>query len=160
MKDLEAALKALQQAKRLNDAEQLDGDACKACQSMADYEALFAKMMAQLDGLAENEGPSNFKGPGHGKGGVAPENDGVETGFKTERSPTTIQKGKILLSLKSKGVGEEGDVKQEYRQLLGDIRQGVSEAILQEQIPPGYHDGIKSYFDSLRGPENEPDAEK
>jgi hypothetical protein len=30
-----------------------------------------------------------------------------------------------------------------------EVKQGVSEAIQQEQVPPGYHDAIKKYFDTL-----------
>jgi hypothetical protein len=30
-----------------------------------------------------------------------------------------------------------------------DVKQGLSEAILHEEIPPGYHEGIKGYFDSM-----------
>jgi hypothetical protein len=29
------------------------------------------------------------------------------------------------------------------------VKQGVSEAIQQEQVPPGYHEAIKKYFDTL-----------
>jgi hypothetical protein len=29
------------------------------------------------------------------------------------------------------------------------VKQGAMEAMNSEQIPPGYHDRIKSYFDSL-----------
>ena len=35
------------------------------------------------------------------------------------------------------------------KSLIQKVKQGSSEAILQEQIPPGYHEGIKSYFDNL-----------
>jgi hypothetical protein len=31
----------------------------------------------------------------------------------------------------------------------------MSEAIMQEQIPPGYHDGIKKYFNSLENKSEE-----
>ena len=39
--------------------------------------------------------------------------------------------------------------------LIGTIKQGISEAITQEQVPPGYHEAIRGYFDSL---EIEPDG--
>ncbi len=38
---------------------------------------------------------------------------------------------------------------QDFRGLIQQVRQGASEAIMQEQVPPGYHDSIKSYFDAL-----------
>jgi hypothetical protein len=55
----------------------------------------------------------------------------------------------VLLSVKTKGISDKGDAKKEYKSLIQKVKQGYSEAILQEQIPPGYHDGIKSYFDNL-----------
>ena len=36
-----------------------------------------------------------------------------------------------------------------YRSLISQVKQGISEAIVTEQVPPGYHESIKSYFDSL-----------
>ena len=32
---------------------------------------------------------------------------------------------------------------------MNQVKQGVSEAILLEQIPPGYHDSIQRYFDTI-----------
>jgi hypothetical protein len=32
---------------------------------------------------------------------------------------------------------------------MSDIKQGVAEAIEQEQIPPGYRDAIQKYFDQF-----------
>ncbi len=29
------------------------------------------------------------------------------------------------------------------------VKQGADEAILQEQIPPSYHDAIQKYFDTI-----------
>ena len=55
----------------------------------------------------------------------------------------------MLLTLKTKGMGEHVDFKEQYRAAVRDVKQGVSEAILQEEIPPGYYEGIKSYFESL-----------
>ena len=80
--------------------------------------------------------------------------------FKTERSQTTLTAGKVLLSLKTKGLGERNEVKTEYRQALRSVKQGVSEAILQEQIPPGYKDAIQQYFDSIDEPAKRPGPDK
>jgi hypothetical protein len=46
-------------------------------------------------------------------------------------------------------MGEHADVKEQYRSAVRDVKQGLSEAILREEIPPGYHEGIKGYFDSI-----------
>ena len=73
----------------------------------------------------------------------------ADSKFKTEISKSHITKGKVLLTLKTKGMGEKTDVKDKYRAAIRDVKQSVSEAILQEEIPPGYHEGIKGYFDTL-----------
>ncbi|HLJ11077.1 MAG TPA: hypothetical protein VKU82_07805, partial [Planctomycetaceae bacterium] len=75
--------------------------------------------------------------------------DSIETEFKTEQSKSAVTAGKVLLSVKTKGLSDKGDAKKEYKSLIQKVKQGYSEAILQEQIPPGYHEGIKSYFDNL-----------
>ena len=106
---------------------------------MDDYEKMFAKLMK---GKNPDEG-------GFGDGGLRDEKDSAKSGFKTELSKSQITKGKVLLSLKTKGMGEHVDFKEQYQAAVRDIKQGVSEAIQQEEIPPGYHEGIKSYFESL-----------
>ncbi|MCA9016417.1 MAG: hypothetical protein KDA77_13880, partial [Planctomycetaceae bacterium] len=52
------------------------------------------------------------------------------------------------LSFKTKGLSDRGEAQKKYN-LLTELKQGMSEAIIQEQIPPGYHEGIKKYFNSL-----------
>ena len=51
--------------------------------------------------------------------------------------------------MQTKGEAEKGEVVRDYKQLLQSVKQGAMEAMNSEQIPPGYHDRIKSYFDSL-----------
>src|SRR5690606_12530632 len=79
------------------------------------------------------------------------EDESAKTDFKDETSKSTIQKGKILLSIKTKGISENDDeeLDLQYQTVVRELKQSVSEAIDQEQIPPGYHEGIKKYFDSL-----------
>jgi hypothetical protein len=156
LRQLEEALKTLQLAKRLNEYEKLDGKQCRNCKTMAEYQALYKKLLAecQAEGLAENEQGQQkrgqgLKGRGIGEGGIAPEDDSVQTEFRSELAQSAVQAGKTILSLKSRGLGEKGQALQDYRHLLQQVRQGVGEAILQEQVPPGYHEGIKTYFDSL-----------
>lgn len=154
LKRLEEALKTLQSAKRLNEHEKLDGEACKKCNSMADYAKLYQEMLAQCQGQG-GEGPgqesnSGMKGPGTGKGGVAPEADDVTDQFQTELSKSAVAAGKVLMSMSSQGKGEKGNAVVDYKALVQQVRQGASEALQQEQVPPGYHEGIKSYFDALK----------
>jgi hypothetical protein len=148
---LEEALKVIQQAKALADKEKLDGEGTEGLDSLEDYAEYYAELMAQL-GLSEGDGEGEGDGMGDrgmGRGGVAPEDESTASDFKTEHSKSAVTAGKVLLSTKIKGLSDKGDARKEYRTLIEKVKQGYSEAILQEQIPPGYHDQIKTYFDSL-----------
>ena len=158
MKSLEDALRTLGKAKQLNGKDQLDGEMADAASSMEDYEALYEEVMARMrgQGMGEGEGEGEGEGDGDGtggegmgRGGRPPEDDSVKSNFKNEQAKTQVQKGKVLLSLKTKGLTEVGDAKKEYRQSIEAIKQGADEAIEEEQVPPGYHETIKKYFNSL-----------
>jgi hypothetical protein len=91
-----------------------------------------------------------MKGKGTGEGNKAPEDDTKETAFTPEKSKSALTAGKILLQMKSRGMSEAGKVKTDYVQAVKEVKQGVSEAILREQVPPAYHDSIKEYFDTMQ----------
>jgi hypothetical protein len=153
LKALEEALKVIQQARQLNDQEQLDGEMTEGTESLEEYSEFYAELMARL-GLSSEDGEGDgdgdgLGGRGTGRGGKAPEDDSVETGFKTEQSKSAVTAGKVLLSVKTKGLSDRGDAKKEYREAIEKVKQGYSEAILQEQVPPGYYNGIKKYFDDF-----------
>ncbi len=150
LKELEQALKTIQQAKKLNEGEKLDGAKAGECKTLDDYEKLYAQLLAE--GGAESEEEKEGKGMGErgfGKGGEAPEDDSVETGFKSEQSKSAVVAGKMLMSMQQKGENEKGEIVRDYKTLVQTVKQGAMEALNTEQIPPGYHDGIKSYFDAL-----------
>jgi hypothetical protein len=144
MKSLEEALQLVSMAKKLNSEEQLDGEAGESAQTLEEYAEMYQQMMA---GMQPGEG--GLGGEGFGEGGEAPEDDSVKTDFVDETSKSAVQKGKVLLSMKTKGMSDTGEARKEYRQAFDDIKQGVAEAIEQEQIPPGYTDTIKNYFDDI-----------
>ena len=145
LKSLEEALKNLQMAKMLAAAGQLDGEACKDCQNMGDYAALYAKLCANKNVIGPGMGPNG----GPGAGGKAPEDDSLTSAFKTEKEQMKFAGGKTLLQWKTKEVGETGARAEDYRDAVRDVKQRVSEAIAAEQVPPGYHGAIQKYFDSL-----------
>jgi hypothetical protein len=159
LKALEESLQTIAAAKKLNGEGQLDGAMTDAMTAMEEYKELYEQLLAQMGGDGEGEGTGEggegdgegTGGRGMGRGGKVDEDDKVETGFTSEKSPTPIQKGKILMSLKSKGLGDETneDLKLEYKAALDGVKQGYAEAIEAEQIPPGYRGSIQSYFDSL-----------
>lgn len=148
MQQLEQALKTLQMAKKLNEQEMLDGEmAAGQCQSLADYEELYAQLLAEgMYGDGEGMGDE-----GMGRGGAAPEDDSVKTGFKDEESKSQMTLGKVLMSMKTRAAPDQDEpqAQAQYKAAVQQVKQGVNEAILQEQVPPGYVDGIKRYFDAL-----------
>ena len=145
LKSLEEALKNLQMAKMLANAQQLDGEACKDCQNMGDYAALYAKLCQNKNVIGPGMGPNGNPGTG----GTAPEDDSLTSAFKTEKEQMKFAGGKTLLQWKTKEVGESGARAEDYREAVRDVKQRVSEAIVAEQVPPGYHSAIQKYFDSL-----------
>ncbi|MGD1000621.1 MAG: hypothetical protein ABSA67_07970 [Candidatus Brocadiia bacterium] len=143
LKALEEALRALQLAKRLNDAGELDGEAGKALQGMEDYAALYAELLerAQEVGMGtEGEGLA---------ASARPEDDSVKSDFKSEQSRSALTAGKILLQWKTQGMSDVGSTEENYKEKVSEVKQGVSEAILQEQVPPGYHEAIRKYFETV-----------
>ena len=152
MKQLEEALKTLQQAEKLNQDGQLDGEQCEGCNSLASYAEKYKQMMAGMGqgGEAERDTP----------GAMQDEDDSDPEGYKDERTKTQIQAGKVLLSIKTKEAATEKDFDPEdlkkYESTVSEIKSGVQAAIENEQIPPGYVDGIKSYFDNLDSADSTP----
>lgn len=143
LKNVEDAMKAAQMAQQLNRAGKLDGEKCEKCEGLADYEELLKELLAEMQ---EGEGMGER---GNGRGDKAPENDQASSEFKEETSASAVKAGKMLMSLKSKGEGEKGESTQEYQNLVRSLKQQVTEAIQKEEIPPGYQESIKQYFEDL-----------
>jgi len=106
------------------------------------------------EGLSQQDGGNRIGAGmqgdgGTGRGGIADEDPTQKTGYKPEQSRSSLRAGKILMTLKVQEVGDRGEVTQEYNDQLKKVQQGATEAILQERVPPGYHQGIKKYFDDL-----------
>jgi hypothetical protein len=60
-----------------------------------------------------------------------------------------LQPGRMLMEWKTREVSEAGPAREEYLRAVQDVRQQASEAVVQEQIPPGYQMAIKKYFDTF-----------
>ncbi len=148
---LEEAMKTLREAERLNQQGQLDGEQCEGCQSLEDYAQMYKQMMRGNPGDGEGMGEKGF-----GKGGEAPEDNSDPEGYKDEKSKTQVQAGKVLLSIKTKEYASEKDFDpnelRQYQESVTTIKAGVQAAIESEQVPPGYVEGIKGYFDKLPAP--------
>ena len=149
-KTLEEALKNLQMAKKLAGAGKLNGADAKDAQSQEDYEALFQQKMAQIaEQMGQDGQGAPGMGPGIGNGAKRPEDDSTKTSFKSEKSTSALGDGKMLLQWKTNEVGESGNRAEQFRDAVRGVQQGVSEALQAEQVPPGYHEAIKKYFDTL-----------
>ena len=144
---LEMAMEAAQLAKQLNQLGEMQDAGQGGMESMEDYAEFYKNMMAgQGKGQGERQGQ-----PGNPGGGAKPpeENTDAETGTKKEISKSQLQPGKILMKWNTKGMGKTGKAKEEYLKSVKKVKQGVSEAILKEQVPPGYHKSIQKYFDNI-----------
>jgi len=142
MKNLEAALKALQLAKALNNMKALDGaDFAK----LGDLAAYAAFCQGQCESLCAGMG----MGEGYGLGARPYGDEASKSAFQPEKSGSLLQPGRMLMEWKSREVSEAGPAREEYLRAVQDVRQQASEAIVQEQIPPGYQAAIKKYFDTL-----------
>ncbi len=143
LQKLEEALKTLQQAQKLNQQGQLSGEECEDCQSMEDYARRFAQQMSGRSGSAERTEP----------GSMMDEDDSDPEGYRDEKSRSQIQAGKVLLSIRTREDATEKDFDPEelrqYQNSVQAVKSGVQAAIESEQIPPGYVEGIRGYFDKL-----------
>ena len=161
LKAMEEALRTLQLAQRCNQQQPLDGNACTNCNSLAAYAALYGQMLAQQGGCGACAGcvagtgctgggkGLGMKGPGQGEGGQAPENDALVTDHISETSRSAMRAGKILMQWQTDESADKGRAAVNVDQQIRELREGVSEAVLNERIPPAYHDGIRRYFDAL-----------
>ncbi len=160
--NLEDALKNLAAAKQLNEKGKLDGENAQqsGAKSPQDYEQLYKDLLAQMGEGADGEGQGQQaddkngngktgKNPGIGNGGTVGEDDTAKSDFKKEKSTTQLGAGKLLMEWKEEGVGETGQKSGDYQQAIRTVKQGVSEAIRNEQVPPGYHSAIQKYFDRM-----------
>ncbi|HLX70721.1 MAG TPA: hypothetical protein VKV04_13925 [Verrucomicrobiae bacterium] len=141
MKDVEEALKALQMAKAANGLQPLDGKDFQGLGDLAAYEAI---CQGKCNGVGN--GPN---GSGYGVGQRPHGDDSSMSAFNPEKSPSLLQPGRMLMEWKTKEVSEAGPAREEYLRAVQDVRQQASEAVVQEQIPPGYQTAIQKYFDTL-----------
>jgi hypothetical protein len=142
MKNIEEALKALQLAKTLHNLKPLDG---KDFVKLGDLAAYAAYCEGQCQSLCAGMG----LGPGYGYGPRPHGDDTLASTFHPEKSASLLQPGRMLMEWKTREVSEAGPAREEYLRAVQDVRQQASEAVVQEQISPGYQEAIKKYFDTL-----------
>jgi hypothetical protein len=148
MKNLEDALKALQMAKALHNMQPLDGLEYVKFGDLKAYAAFCEGQCKSLCfGTNMNIGMGMKAGYGYGPRPYGDEN--AKTDFHPEKSVSMLQPGRMLMEWKTREVSEAGAAREDYLRAVQDVRQQASEAIVQEQIPPGYQAAIKRYFDTL-----------
>ncbi len=149
MQQLESAAKASQMAKMLNELQKLSEANQEGLEGIEDYEDFYRRSMGKGgEGEGGEKGTGKPGRPGKG-GGKVDENELAKTDTKSELSKSQMQAGKILMEWRVKDASEHGVAKEEYLESVKEVKQGVSEAIVKEQVPPGYHDAIRNYFDTL-----------
>ena len=142
MKNIEEALKALQLAKMVHNLKPLDGQDFMKLGDLAAYAAF-------CEGQYKSLTPGMGMGSGSGIGPRPYGDDNAASGFQPEKSASLLQPGRMLMEWKMREVSEAGPAREEYLRAVQDVRQQASEAVVQEQIPPGYQAAIKQYFDTL-----------
>ncbi|HAI12964.1 MAG TPA: hypothetical protein DCM28_14750 [Phycisphaerales bacterium] len=141
--------------------QQANGEGQQPSPSMADAQGQGqGQSQGQGQGKGSGSKPGNgngggMGGAGQGQGNIAPEDDSITTNFKTEKDKSKLNAGKILLSWKTKGKAPAGQAVKDYQQSLDTIKQDAAQAIDSEQVPAGYHDAIKKYFDTIEQAQNE-----
>jgi hypothetical protein len=151
LKDLEMASKACQMARELNNLKRAMAANGSGMRSMEDYAKFYEECVRQCQGNGE-KGTGKGKGQGDpgGGGGKAEENDKAKTAMTDEKSKSRLQPGKILMRWNVKGMGKTGTVDENYKSSVEKVKQDANEAILKEEVPPGYHETIKKYFKDMK----------
>lgn len=88
-------------------------------------------------------------GPGQGRGGIAPEDESVNTRFTPDLARSHLTAGKYLLEWQERAVNAPGDAPDDYDETIETVKKGLDEAILHEEVPPAYQDAVRKYFDTL-----------
>jgi len=164
-RDLQAlkdALKTLQAARQA--AKDGKGGELPKDGSLADYAKFFAEELAKKqgqggtkkcqgsgcpncpgDGSCQGNGNGSGKGEGWGKRD-APDDPSVVTDFTPEQAASQQRPGKILMQWKAQGAADPGKVEALRQAAAEQSGQHVSEALVNEQVPPGYHEAVREYF--------------
>ncbi len=165
-RDLQAlkdALKTLQAARQA--AKDGKGGDLPKDGSLADYAKFFADELAKKQGQGGKKcqgsgcqscpGDGSCESPDEGNGGGkdqawgkrdAPDDPSVTTDFTPEQATSQQRAGKILMQWKAQGAADPGKVEALRQSAIEQSGQQVSEALVTEQVPPGYHEAVREYF--------------
>jgi hypothetical protein len=104
---------------------------------------------AQQLALEQMLASGGMSGPNRGQaqGGNVGERPDARTDFTPERTRAALVAGRTLMQMKHQEPAQGGEVRVDRDAALQAVRAAVGEAILKEDVPPGYHDAVKGYFD-------------
>jgi hypothetical protein len=148
LQSMQEALQAMHLAQKLNEKGGLNGADSQGLATLEDYKKLYADALAKLGKQGKGDGGGQG-GEGQGDGSKRESDDTVKSDFAPEQDSSPLSAGKTLMQWKTHGQAEAGKVQEDYLPAVRAVQQGVSEALVREQVPPGYHDGVKKYFDGL-----------
>ena len=109
----------------------------------------------RLAGLERQEGGGGFGGPGIGRGGNPGEIGAPPVDFESSKIRGMLGKGKILGVMTFRGEGEKGEVTVDYVETFMEYRQKAEDALEKEEIPHGYKDYVRQYFDAVKPAEKQ-----
>lgn len=86
---------------------------------------------------------------GHGRGGLAPEEQ-TAVDFKTERGKVHTGKGAIIGQFLVEGEQIKGDVSRDVAEVIAAAEHDATDRINRSRLPRQYHQAVKAYFSSVR----------
>lgn len=172
--ELEMAMEAIQLARAISVeeiGEAMEGEMLPEDADIAEMVERLAKMNqqgqgdgsiqviipGQGQGQAQRQGagqsdqgkPSDGRGIGSRELGETDEAVSEETVTATLKVEPHILAGKKIMTWTTRGVGDSDEPLEDYAETIQQIKAGVGEAINSEQVPAGYHDSVKRYFDTM-----------
>lgn len=99
-------------------------------------------------GDGREPGPG-MRGPGIGRGGVAPIEPG-NAAFNTEQLKGKLQSGRAVGSYFTNGRQVKGEAIAQFTEAAAAARSAADEAIEQEQIPKAYQNFVNDYFTGMK----------
>ena len=134
---IDSMLSELQDAKNDldNPCPNCNGQGCSQCQG---------------PGQGQNKnGPGMGQKPGHGSGGLAPEEQ-TATRFKRHRANVQTTEGRIVGQFLVDGQQAKGEVSSELAETVAAGEREATDLIHRDRIPRQYQNAVREYFSSMR----------
>ena len=107
-------------------------------------------------GTSRGQSKGGTGSKGQGKGGKVPEAGIDGWKFSESRIPGKVDpRGMIIASQYFRGIPEKGKAAAKYREVYRNYERLARHSLNKEEIPLGYREYIRKYFDSVRPKENE-----